>query len=161
MIVEIYWIPGEFPGSIAIMPRPRGSDWLEDEVISLAAAGVQVLVSLLEPDEVRQLELEAEENLCRQNQLEFISFPIPDRGVPESQREVARLVDRLVGKLQGGRNVALHCRQGIGRSSLVAAAVLLSIGMAPDRIFRIIGEARGCPVPDTEQQIEYAFRFRL
>ena len=34
MHTELYWIPGPWLGRLAIMPRPRGGDWLEDEIRS-------------------------------------------------------------------------------------------------------------------------------
>jgi len=43
------------------MPRPRGGDWLDGEIQSLAKAGVNVVVSLLTADEIAELELQDEE----------------------------------------------------------------------------------------------------
>jgi len=47
MRAEIYWIDGTWPGRLAIMPRPRGGDWLEDELRDCRRQGVVTLVSLL------------------------------------------------------------------------------------------------------------------
>jgi hypothetical protein len=43
--------------SLAIMPRPRAGDWLEDEVSSWQRAGVRTVVSLLEVQEIAELGL--------------------------------------------------------------------------------------------------------
>jgi len=43
---------------------------------------IDTVVNLLEPDEVKELELEDEAAICRECGIELISFPIPDRGVP-------------------------------------------------------------------------------
>jgi hypothetical protein len=32
MTTELFWIPGPWKGKLAIVPRPRGGDWLDDEV---------------------------------------------------------------------------------------------------------------------------------
>src|SRR4051812_19402842 len=64
MRTEIYWIPTPTPGRLAVMPRPRGGDWLEDEVRSWRAEGVDIAVSLLTPDETRDLDLEIEVAIC-------------------------------------------------------------------------------------------------
>ena len=40
-----------------MLPRPRGGDWLADEIRSLRACGVDVLVSLLTGEEVGELDL--------------------------------------------------------------------------------------------------------
>ena len=61
MQVTIYWIENPTQGRIGIMPRPRGGDWLEDEVRSLQRSGVDVVVSLLERHEVEELDLQEEQ----------------------------------------------------------------------------------------------------
>lgn len=71
---EIHWIPGPWPGRLGILLRPRGGDWLSDEV--------------------------------------------------RMWREATGLAARLDRALTEGQNVAVHCRQGVGRSALIAALVL-------------------------------------
>lgn len=53
----LYRIPGPWSGSLAIAARPRGGDWLDDELRGWRDSGVDVMVSLLEPDETIQLDL--------------------------------------------------------------------------------------------------------
>lgn len=152
---EVYWVPGPWPGRLAILPRPRGGDWLPDEVRMWREAGLEVIASLLTPEEVAELELRDEEAHAREQGLEFHAFPIPDRGVPESRVKTADLI-RVLGKaLASGRNVAVHCRQGIGRSALIAASLLVSAGHDPEQAFVSIENARGAPVPDTVAQREW------
>ena len=57
MTPDLFWIPGPWRGRLAIASRPRGGDWLEDETNGLRQAGIDVVVSLLESDEVAQLDL--------------------------------------------------------------------------------------------------------
>src|SRR5438876_7533933 len=73
MRTELYWIEGPWRGRLAIMPRPRGGDWLEDEIQSWRQSGVDVLVSLLTREEQTELNLGDEESLCRANSIEFVS----------------------------------------------------------------------------------------
>ena len=42
----LFWIPGHWLGKFAIIARPRGGDWLDQEVQALQSAGIDVLVSL-------------------------------------------------------------------------------------------------------------------
>ena len=95
MRTKLYWIEGVHPGRLAIVPRPRGGDWLEDEVRSWRESGVDVVLSLLTSDEVVDLNVVAEEQLCRSNGIEFLSFSIPDRGVPASKDAAVELVAKL------------------------------------------------------------------
>jgi protein-tyrosine phosphatase len=152
MRAELYVIPGPWPGRLAILPRPRGGDWQEDEIDAWRRAGVDVVVSLLTPDEITDLELADEANVSRRKGMDFVSFPIPDRGVPSSAAAAAELVPKLDADLADGKAVAVHCRQGIGRSAVIAAGLLARAGLDPEAAFRRIGAARGLPVPETDEQ---------
>lgn len=140
------------------MARPRADDWLEREVDAWKAAGVGQILSLLERDEVSELGLQAEAETCRGRGIFFLSFPIPDRGVPDAD-EVRQIAGRLARDVVDGRSVAIHCRAGIGRSSLMAACVLVLMGMAPGEALSLIRDARGVPVPDTDEQRDWIMSF--
>ena len=64
-------------------------------------------------------------------------------------------IDQLHGYLGNGGGVAIHCRMGIGRSSLVAACLLVKSGFLADDAFGSISRDRGMRVPDTLSQIEW------
>src|SRR5262245_37959425 len=57
---DIYWINGPWPGRLAIVPRPRGDDWLEDEIAAWSGAGLNVIVSTLTPEEETEFALHGE-----------------------------------------------------------------------------------------------------
>jgi protein-tyrosine phosphatase len=65
----------------------------------------------------------------------------------------------LANLLRGGQSVVIHCRQGVGRSALIAACVLVLNGVSVDKAFELIENARGCSVPDTEEQREWVVQF--
>jgi protein-tyrosine phosphatase len=93
--------------------------------------------------------------------LEFISFPIIDRSVPTSREETLRLASRLAGLLKEGKQIGIHCRQGIGRSSLVAACTLIQAGLNAETAFSLIGKARGLTVPETTEQEKWVRDFAV
>ncbi|MEN2790788.1 protein-tyrosine phosphatase family protein [Sphingomonas oligophenolica] len=134
------------------MARPRAGDWLDDEIRAWRDAGVDLVVSLLEPQEVSDLELQRERTLCEHHDIDFLSFPIPDRGVPSSLAEARALAGEIAKRGAEGAGVAIHCRAGIGRSSLMAALVLATAGMDSADAFAAITHARGMSVPDTDAQ---------
>jgi protein-tyrosine phosphatase len=150
----LYWINWEAV-QLGIMPRPRGNDWLSDDLGMLRQAGVDVIVSTLTAPEAEELGLVAEAHECAQNGLLFISFPIEDRSLPAHPSEFRALVDQLVEYSRNCKSVVIHCRAGIGRSSLIAACVLVKMGSSPDTAFRAIEQSRGCPVPDTPEQRQW------
>jgi protein-tyrosine phosphatase len=149
---DIYWIGGVPSGRLAILARPRGGDWLEDEVRAWRDAGIDVVVSLLTPEEINELDLAEEARWCAANNIQYVPFAIPDRGVPASTAETIELARYLAGQLEEGRSVGVHCRQGIGRSALMTSSVLAAAGSDVERAFESIRAARDRPVPDTPEQ---------
>jgi len=148
----LFVIERDGPGRLATMACPRGGDWLDDELQGLRTEGVEVVVSALTNSELVELQLSAEPELARQAGLTYISFPIPDRGAPEEVAAITDLVGQLEERLAGGEFIVVHCRAGIGRSSLIAAAVLVREGLSPGEAWERISAARGLSVPDTEVQ---------
>ncbi|MBI1765213.1 MAG: tyrosine protein phosphatase [Acidobacteria bacterium] len=157
----IYWVKENWPGRIAIVARPRGGDWLEDEIAAWADAGLDVIVSLLEEDEAAELGLSHEGELCRAAGLVFISFPVVDRSIPASQKAALALAEKLGKLLKQGKNIGIHCRQSVGRASLLAASILIGLGVEPHDALQRIGNARGCEVPETPQQLEWLLALTL
>jgi protein-tyrosine phosphatase len=156
---DMFWIHAPLMGRLAIMPRPRAGEWLDDEIIGWRTEGIDTVVSLLELAEISELGLEREAELSREHGIEFISFPIRDRGLPASLRDATTLVQTVAHQVRKGKAVAIHCRAGIGRSSLIAAGVLICSGLSADEAFRLISIARGVDVPDTEAQREWVMAF--
>src|SRR5262249_39733905 len=109
--------------------------------------------------EAAELALGSEASAAAVSGLEFSSFPIPDRGVPSSREEAAQLVDRIVGALEAGKSVAVHCRQGVGRSAMIAAAALILGGQDAATAIGIIRRSRGLEVPETEAQRRWIVDF--
>jgi protein-tyrosine phosphatase len=158
MTKNVYWISAAQPHRIAIVARPRGNDWLEDDLNRLSSEGIGMLVSMLTPEEAAELGLSEEERLCDQCGISFFNLPIADRSVPNEFR-IGALLDTLVKQVQPGRGVGFHCRAGNGRSSLKAALVLGQLGWTSDTAFRAISDSRGCRVPDTLEQEQWVHSF--
>jgi protein-tyrosine phosphatase len=148
----LHWLSGPWPGKLALAARPRGGDWLGDEMANWKRDGLNAVLSLLTPEEERDLDLRTEATEARKQGLEFFSFPIPDRQVPRSEEQLAETLDKVTGMLSAGKNVVLHCRQGIGRSGLVAACLLIRNGMSPGAAVEAVTAARGITVPETAEQ---------
>lgn len=155
MQAEVFWVAGPWRGRLGILARPRGGDWLGGETAAWRAAGIDMVVSLLEAEEEAQLVLDGEAAAAAASGIAFKAFPIPDRGVPASREAVAALADDIVDALDTGKSVAVHCRQGIGRSGMIVGGVLVAAGKDVASALSTIKESRGLDVPETEEQQQW------
>jgi protein-tyrosine phosphatase len=142
----------QVPGRLATAPRPPGGVSLAEYLHRMRASGVDVLVSALTAGEERALDLETEAATAAAAGIDFRSAPIPDFGVPKDVVTALAVVDRLGDDLMAGRFVVCHCRGGIGRSSMLAAATLIRLGATPAAALAAITAARGRRVPETGKQ---------
>jgi protein-tyrosine phosphatase len=158
---DLYWLNGSWPGKLAVAPRPRGGDWLADDIATWKREGINAVLSLLTPDEEREMGLRGEAGEVKTQGMEFISFPIPDLQIPRSEAKWAELLERVALALSSDKNVLIHCRQGIGRSGLAAACLLVKKGMSPGAAVESASAARGLSVPQTPEQREWIEQYAV
>src|SRR5262245_21506794 len=97
-------------GSLAIATRPRGDDWLDDDLAALKDAGIDVLVSMLDPQEQVDLGLSDEAPAAARAGLTYVSVPTIDRGVPTDLDSFSAALVQVRQALTEGQSVAIHCR---------------------------------------------------
>tara|TARA_R110002072_G_scaffold10767_2_gene49874 strand:+ start:492 stop:935 length:444 start_codon:yes stop_codon:yes gene_type:complete len=136
------------------MPKPS-SEWLVEDLSFLQSDGFDVIVSLLESEEILELGLTDEPEACADLGLNFILLAIRDRGIPTEADAFHNLIMDLRSRYDSGQSIAIHCRAGIGRSGMVAAAFLMSLGHSLDGAVGILTKARGVDVPDTPVQLDF------
>jgi protein-tyrosine phosphatase len=158
-VADIFWIDGNPPPSLAIVLRPHGGDELEDELKRMKATGIATLVSMLESDEAEMLGLAEEGALATRIGMKFLSFPIPDTRVPPDTAAFKTFVAGIADRLHAREPIGVHCRGSIGRSTITAACALIHIGWTPIAALTAIAKARGCSVPDTQEQEDWIFRY--
>lgn len=152
---DIYTVGAIGNGNLALMPKPVSGEWIDDEFAGLARAGLTKVVSLLEAHEAKEVGLEDEDKQCDKNKMEFLRFPIVDRGIPADLDGYIALVVALHEEIVGGASIAVHCRAGIGRAGMLAASVLVRSGLNSSDAFALVSKARRVTVPDTDEQIEF------
>jgi protein-tyrosine phosphatase len=157
-MATIFTVQIDGPGALAITQPPRGGDWLDDDVAGLAQNGVGVLVSLLCDDEAGDLGLQDEAAVCAQHNIEFISLPVTDMCAPDEESDFIAEVHRLAGLVSGGASVAVHCRQSIGRSGVLAVSIAVATGLELENALEAVSVARGLRVPETREQLDWLRR---
>jgi protein-tyrosine phosphatase len=162
---EVLWVEGDPQIKLAIVLKPRGDDWLKDDLVNIRRGGssaqeVDTLVSLLEPDEAIWLGLGDEKRLAEEAGMTFLSYPIRDVHVPENVHTFRVFVAGLAERLRAGERIGLHCRGSIGRAPTTAACTLVHLGWKAQDALDAIQEARGFPIPDTEEQLRWILSYK-
>ncbi len=80
-----------------------------------------------------------------------------DQCLPE-RRPHSLLIDKLHSKCEQGASLVIHCRAGIGRAGLLAAAILTQEGCSPAQAVSLVSHCRGCAVPDTSEQEAWIYK---
>jgi protein-tyrosine phosphatase len=152
---EIYKIKPIGSGILFVMPRPSPHEWLEDDIRYLKNFGINRIISLLEKSEEIEIGLANESAVANKHLLEFVSYPIKDRGLPSDMQDYLKFTQFLYETIAGGNNTVIHCRAGIGRTGIITAGVLLHAGFEADDAITFISSKRNFPVPDTEAQFDW------
>ena len=145
-------------GSITMMPKPAGGEQLAPYIEFLKSKGVNILVSLLQFDEVNTYSLTNEGFESEAIGIEFINFQIRDHDVPQFFVPFNQLVENLTKELNQGKNIAIHCFAGIGRTGMLASSLLIKQGAQIDQALISLSKTRGLRVPETLQQISWLHR---
>jgi protein-tyrosine phosphatase len=164
---EIFWIaplPDSAPPSIvprlAIVLRPRGGQFLRSELIKFKEAGIRILVSLMEAKEAVIFGLAEEPEIAEELGLMFLPFPMRDHSIPKDPLSFRGFVQDLAERLRAGRVVGIHCQGSIGRATMTAACALIHLGWKPAAALAAIQEARGCQVPDMQEQEDWILNYK-
>ncbi|MBL4772994.1 MAG: dual specificity protein phosphatase family protein [Alcanivoracaceae bacterium] len=142
-------------GSIIMMPKPPGGEQLPHYIKYLHHRGINVLISLLQFEEVNAFSLINEGSECEKTAIEFINFQIKDHGVPQFFLPFNQLIEKLTTDISKGKNIAIHCYAGIGRTGLTSASILIKLGMQVDSALIGLSQSRGLKVPETIGQISW------
>ncbi len=111
-----------------------------------------LLVTLNELSELQILQIP--DLLQRVNAFGMISrhYPIRDYSIPPSIATLMTLVREILQAVERSQTVVIHCREGLGRSGLVATACLVARGHSADEAFFYVRETRPGSIETLEQE---------
>jgi hypothetical protein len=121
--------------------------WARDLAIDLDAVsawGARLVLTLVEPAELVALQVPHLGDEVQGRGMAWRHLPIADFSVPteafEQQWATAGLEIRAL--LRSGADVLVHCKGGLGRAGMIAARLLVELGMSPDQAIREVRRAR-------------------
>jgi ADP-ribosyl-[dinitrogen reductase] hydrolase len=132
--------PPGFIGVIGLTLCPGKKDpgrgWDRDLDIDADAIrrwGAEIVVTLVEDHEFGLLNVRRLPDAVERLGMKWVHLPIRDVSVPDAKFEAAWATAGLELRecLQRGGSILVHCRGGLGRTGMVAARLLVELGMDP------------------------------
>ena len=114
-------------------------------------ASAQTIVSFNERHELERDYPAYVDWLDRELGTRALWYPVPDLGAP-SVEDARRWVDEMVGRLEAGEGLILHCAGGIGRAPTMGTCVLVRLGMSPDDALTLVAASRPMAGPEAGSQ---------
>jgi ADP-ribosyl-[dinitrogen reductase] hydrolase len=131
-------------------------DWARDLALDLDAIrawGASVIVNLIEDHAMVALGVQDTEERLPAG-IAYLRLPIPDFGVPGAAWEArwAKEGPLLIDRLHAGQNVLLHCKGGLGRTGMIAARILVEMGLSAEQAIKSVREARPGTIETAAQE---------
>lgn len=130
--------------------------WARDlttDVKAIADWGAKLVVTLVEPAELQALKVPFLGHEIQHQGLDWLHLPIADFSVPDDAFEAQWLTHgrTIRGLLRDGTDIVVHCKGGLGRAGMIAARLLVEMGMAPDDAVRMVRKARRGAIETSSQ----------
>ncbi len=152
-ILRLDWLcPHEPNLSITILPGRRDYHRnLADDIQTLAKNKVAMVVCLATRDELDQYGVSNLESAYQKSKIATLFSPMIDqKACPIDQiNEILAAVHKTI---RAGSRVLIHCVGGLGRSGMIAACHLVTLGLAPQDAIAAVRRARSERAIETKPQ---------
>ena len=120
------------------------ADRIENDLQCISNWGASLVVNLLEMQEIVMLGTAALPAKILTKNMAFMHLPmansiLPDESFEENWRKNR---SRLLEALRNGERILVHCKEGVGRSGLVVARLLIESGVDADSAISAVRKAR-------------------
>lgn len=104
---------------------------LDDALATLKAAGATAVITVMPDGELAENQVSDMGTRCAQQGLAWFHLPVADDSAPVDDFEVqwAAQQGEILARLKAGERIAIHCKGGSGRTGLIAASLLVSLGL--------------------------------
>lgn len=134
---------------------------LDRDLAEIKAWGASALVSLLEGYEFEVLGVSEFPEKIKASGLEWHHLPIMNRDIPYEDFEKLWVTNgpQLRRRLRQGERIVLHCKNGLGRTGMIAARLLVELGEYAEAAIRRVRSARPGAI-ETLQQKQNVYQCR-
>lgn len=117
---------------------------MSSDLESIRKWGATVVLTLVELRELALLGVSDLPDRALSMSLLWLHLPIRNMGLPDEVFEESWkwIGPRLLNLLKDGKRILIHCKEGIGRSGIVAARLLIESGIDHQTALRAVRKAR-------------------
>lgn len=134
--------------------------WKRDlmtDITSIRTWGAAIWLNLMEDQDLKSVNLDPSyfADAITSSGFEYIHYPIVDGSIPDSESTIYwhdHLSYRLHDQLRNGQNLLIHCRGGLGRTGMIAARLLVEMGLEPSLAVKTVRIARAGAIENIEQE---------
>jgi len=121
--------------------------WARDldlDLDAIVAWGAGLVLTLLEPEELKLLKVPQLGPEIQRRGIAWRHLPIADYSVPGDafEREWSTQGEEIRALLRSGTDVLVHCKGGLGRAGMIAARLLVELGMDPEQAIHAVRHVR-------------------
>lgn len=125
-------LPADVPGTLYLHSMPGRREAFSAACAAIAANRVARVVCLAPLEEIREKSPEYARAIEAGLPFQQVSHPIADYGIPADMKQFADLASSVASVLRHGENALVHCAAGIGRTGMMAIAILLALNVPLD-----------------------------
>ena len=105
---------------------------LDEALTTLKEAGATAVITAMPDTELAENQVTDMGPRCAHHGLDWFHLPVADDSAPvdDFERVWAAQQDAIQTRLQAGERIAIHCKGGSGRTGLIAAVLLTSMGLS-------------------------------
>lgn len=157
--LRIDWLHFDKPidGKVGLTILPGRKDFSRDlwaDVEEIKRQGVSKIVNLISHDEYNYFGVNKLDEAYTKADFDVLHLPILDQMTP-SLKEAHHCIDTISKWVKAGEKVMIHCAGGLGRSGLIAACYLKSIGYDSNTAIDIVRTSRSPRAIESKQQEEF------
>src|SRR6202021_1850919 len=117
---------------------------LSADIDAISAWGARLVLTLVEPAELKALGVPELGSAVHRAGMDWRHLPVADYSVPTAAFEKSweEHGEEIRALLRSGRDILVHCKGGLGRAGMIAARLLVELGVPPEQAIREVRRAR-------------------
>ena len=121
-----------------------------------------IVLSLLEEHELSHLGAKSLLKELSVKNIQWMRFEIENFGVPKFSQYALlnQNINTVSNDIINGKNILIHCMAGLGRTGMIAALILIKLGIDINQSIKLIRNIRPGSI-ETEEQEKFVRNFKL